>query len=150
MSLSVGCFSVGNLYYKFIPCYIAFHIKLFPHFVSEVLHDAKTRYPEAQKLLYIVLIASRKLCHYFQAHKISVVTSFPLRAMLCNLDATGTFAKRVAKLSKFMLNFVSRGAVKSQALADFIIKWTPQALSVMSSRLPPSWDPIREPEWFTL
>jgi hypothetical protein len=29
------------------------------------------------QLLYAVLIASRKLCHYFQAHKISVVSSYP-------------------------------------------------------------------------
>jgi hypothetical protein len=45
------------------------------YYVSEVLHDAKTRYLEMHKLLYAVLIASRKLRHYFQAHKISMVTS---------------------------------------------------------------------------
>jgi hypothetical protein len=35
------------------------------YYTSEVLHDAKTRYLEVHKLLYAVLIASRKLCHYF-------------------------------------------------------------------------------------
>jgi hypothetical protein len=35
------------------------------YYISEVLHDAKTRYLEVYKLLYTVLIASRKLCHYF-------------------------------------------------------------------------------------
>jgi hypothetical protein len=44
------------------------------YYVSEVLHEAKTRYLEVNKLLYAVLIASKKLCHYFQAHKISVVS----------------------------------------------------------------------------
>jgi hypothetical protein len=35
------------------------------YYISEVLHDAKTRYLEVHKLLYAVLIASRKLHHYF-------------------------------------------------------------------------------------
>jgi hypothetical protein len=43
------------------------------YFINEVLHEAKTRYLEDHKLLSAVLIASRKLCHYFQAHRISVV-----------------------------------------------------------------------------
>jgi hypothetical protein len=38
------------------------------------IHDAKIRYLEVYKLLYAILIASRKLRHYFQAHRISVVT----------------------------------------------------------------------------
>jgi hypothetical protein len=45
------------------------------YFISEVLHEAKARYLEVHKLLYAVLITSRKLRHYFQAHRISVVTS---------------------------------------------------------------------------
>jgi hypothetical protein len=35
------------------------------YYISEVLHDTKTRYTEVHKLLYVVLIASRKLRHYF-------------------------------------------------------------------------------------
>jgi hypothetical protein len=35
------------------------------YYISEVLHEAKTRYLETHKLLYVVLVASRKLHHYF-------------------------------------------------------------------------------------
>jgi hypothetical protein len=35
------------------------------YFISEVLHEAKTRYLEVYKLLYAVLIIFRKLHHYF-------------------------------------------------------------------------------------
>jgi hypothetical protein len=35
------------------------------YYVSEVLHETNTRYLETHKLLYAVLIASRKLRHYF-------------------------------------------------------------------------------------
>ena len=34
--------------------------------VSEVLHEAKARYLETHKLIYAILIAFRKLRHYFQ------------------------------------------------------------------------------------
>jgi hypothetical protein len=35
------------------------------YYVSEVLHEAKARYLETHKLLYAVLVAYRKLHHYF-------------------------------------------------------------------------------------
>jgi hypothetical protein len=71
------------------------------YYISEVLHEAKTRYLETHKLLYAVLIASRKLHHYFQAHRVVVVTSFPLRAILHNSNVTGNIAKWAAELAEF-------------------------------------------------
>jgi ribonuclease HI len=38
-------------------------IQCLVYYISEVLHDARTRYLEVHKLLYTVLIASRKLRH---------------------------------------------------------------------------------------
>jgi hypothetical protein len=75
------------------------------YYVSEVLHEAKAKYLETHKLLYAVLVASRKLRHYFQAHKVVVVTSFPLRAILHNPNATGTITKWAAELTEFQLDF---------------------------------------------
>jgi hypothetical protein len=77
------------------------------------------------KLFYAILVASRKLRHYFQAHKIVVVTSYPLRVILHNSNATGNVAKWAAELTGFQLDFQPRHAVKSQVLADFVVEWTP-------------------------
>jgi hypothetical protein len=71
------------------------------YYVSEVLHEAKARYLEMHKLQYVVLVASRKLRHYFQAHRVVVVTSFPLRAILHNSNAIGNIAKWAAELAEF-------------------------------------------------
>ena len=47
------------------------------YFISEVLSNSKTRYPQIEKLLYVILIAKRKLRHYFESHSMMVFTSFP-------------------------------------------------------------------------
>jgi hypothetical protein len=94
------------------------------YYISEVLHEAKARYPETHRLLYAILVASRKLRHYFQAHKIVVVTSYPLRAILHNFNATGNIAKWAAELAGFQLDFQPRHAIKSQVLTDFVAEWT--------------------------
>jgi hypothetical protein len=63
------------------------------YFVSEVLSESKVRYRAVQKLLYAVLITSRKLGHYFDEYKITVITDFPLADILHNQHATGRISK---------------------------------------------------------
>jgi hypothetical protein len=75
------------------------------YYVSEVLHEAKTTYLEMHKLIYAILVASRKLRYYFQAHRVVVVTSFPLRAILHNSNTTGNIAKWATELAEFQLDF---------------------------------------------
>jgi hypothetical protein len=65
------------------------------------------------------------LHHYFQAHRVVVVTAFPLKAILHNSNATSNIAKWAAELAEFQLGFQPCHAIKSQVLADFIVEWTP-------------------------
>ncbi|XP_072147459.1 uncharacterized protein [Setaria viridis] len=94
------------------------------YYVSEVLSDSKIRYTWVQKLLYIVLISSRKMRHYFQVHKICVVSSYPIGEILHKRDVNDRVVKWSVELSEFDLDFCPRHAIKSQILADFIAEST--------------------------
>nr|CAD39683.1 OSJNBb0089K06.14 [Oryza sativa Japonica Group] len=78
-------------------------------------------------------MASRKLCHYFQAHRVSVVTSYPLDQILHNREGTGRVVKWAIELAEFDLHFEPQHTIKSQVLADFVAEWTPVDDLVLSN-----------------
>jgi ribonuclease HI len=78
-----------------------------------------------EKVLYAVLMASRKLQHYFQAYHIIVPSSQSLKDIMRNREATGGIGKWAAELNEFSIDYVHRSSIQSQALAAFIADWTP-------------------------
>jgi hypothetical protein len=46
------------------------------YFINEVLSKTKACYPHIQKLVYAVVLARRKLRHYFESHLVTMVSSF--------------------------------------------------------------------------
>lgn len=69
-------------------------------------------------------MSSRKLRYHFQAHKIIVLSKFPLGVVLQNREAAGRMAKWLVEFGEFDLHFASRTAIKSQILSDFVAEWT--------------------------
>jgi ribonuclease HI len=100
------------------------------YYISEVLSETKAHYPQVQKLLYAVVLARRKLRHYFEAHPVTVVSSFPLEEIIRNPDAAGRISKWSVELMGETLAYTPRKAIKSQILADFVAEW-------MDTQLPP-------------
>ena len=65
-------------------------------------------------------MASTKLRHYFETHRIHVKTNYPVKNVLRKPEISGRMAKWSVKLSAFDLVYEPRNAIKSQALADFV------------------------------
>jgi hypothetical protein len=104
-------------------------LKQFPiYYVSEALSGFKLFYSEMEKMAYAVVMAKRKLQHNFQSHNISVPIAFPLRDMFENKESTGRIGKWATELAEHVINFVSRSAIKSKVLADFVADWTPSVM----------------------
>jgi hypothetical protein len=109
------------------------------YYVSEALSGSKLFYSKMEKMAYAVVMVKRKLRHYFQIHNISVPIAFPLHDMFENKESTGRMGKWAMELAEHVINIVSRSAIKSQVLADFVADWTPSVSKV---------DPIvSEPVW---
>jgi hypothetical protein len=94
------------------------------YYVSEVHTTSKCNMTELEKNSYAVVMASRKLRHYFEAFKVRVTSDRLLGELFRNSEASVRIAKWAAKLSRYHITFEPRTAIKSQVLADFIVDWT--------------------------
>ena len=50
--------------------------------VSKSLHEDEVRYLPLEKTILAVVLGTRKLSHYFQAHIVVIFTQLPLKAIL--------------------------------------------------------------------
>jgi hypothetical protein len=83
------------------------------YYISEVLSETKAWYPQIKKLLYAVVLLRCKLRHNFEAHPVTVVSSFPLGEIIRNPDAAGRIAKWSVELMGETLAYAPRKAIKS-------------------------------------
>ena len=93
------------------------------YYLSEVLSTSKQNYPHYQKMTYGVFMAATKLKHYFEEHPVTVVCEAPISEIISNKDASGRIAKWAIQLAPYVPTYKRRDAIKSQALADFLVDW---------------------------
>jgi hypothetical protein len=91
------------------------------YYVFEVLTTSKCNMTKLEKISYAVVMASRKLRHYFEAFKVPVTLDRGLVELFKNPEASTRIAKWVAELSGYHITFEPRTTIKSQVLTDFIV-----------------------------
>ena len=90
------------------------------YYTSKILLDAETRYLAMEKLALALIIASRKLSHYFQTYVVTVITKYPLGSIFKKADFSGRISKWAIELGQYDVRYQPRTAIKGQVLADFI------------------------------
>ena len=95
------------------------------YYTSQALRGAEGQYPMIKKLDFALVMASRKLRHYFQARVINVLTNHPQKKAMNKLEAVGQLIQWDIELSKFDVKYQARNAIKAQVLANFIAKFSP-------------------------
>ena len=94
------------------------------YYTSQALKGAERRYPMIVKLAFVLITASKKLRHYFQAHVINVMIDHPLKKAMNKLEVAGRLIQWAIELSEFNIKNQPRNAIKAQALTDFIVEFT--------------------------
>ena len=82
------------------------------YYMSKSLYDAEVRYLPLEKAILVVVHATQKLPHYFQAHIIVVLTQLPLRAILRSADYTGRITKWGIILGAFDIKYMPHTSIK--------------------------------------
>ena len=93
------------------------------YYVSKSLHEAEVRYLPLEKTILAVVLGTRKLPHYFQAHTI-VLTQLQLKAILRSADYTRRVAKFGTILGAFDIKYMPRTSIKGKVLTDLVAKFT--------------------------
>ena len=75
-------------------------------------------------MVFALIVASRKLHPYFQAHPIFVMMDQPIRKSMYRPDVAGRMDQWAMELSQFDIVYKPQTAIKAQALADFVTEFT--------------------------
>ena len=69
------------------------------YYTSQAFQGAKAKYPHMEKMAFSLIVASRKLRPYFQAHTIVVMIDQPIRKVMSKPDAAGHMVQWAVELS---------------------------------------------------
>lgn len=92
------------------------------YYVIKVISPAEQRYLPLERASLALVRTARKLRPYFHGHTIVVMTDQPIKQVMRKPEASGRMVRLAIESSKFDVRFKPRGAIKGQALADFIVE----------------------------
>ena len=92
--------------------------------MSKSLHEAEVRYLPLEKAILAVVLGTRKLPYYFQAHTVVVLTQLLLKTILQSADYTRRVAKWGIILRAFDIKYMPRTFIKGQVLANLVVEFT--------------------------
>ena len=101
--------------------------------MSKSLHEAEVRYLQLEKAILTVVLGTRKLPYYFQAHTVVVLTQLPLKTILQSADYTGRIAKWGTILGAFDIKYMPRTSIKGQVLVDLVAEFTEPLMEGLES-----------------
>lgn len=90
------------------------------YFISKVFKGVQTRYQKIEKLVLAIVTTSRKLRPYFQGHVVMVKTNYHVCQVFKKVGLAGRMIAWLVEQSKYNIQYVSMGSIKSQALTDFV------------------------------
>ena len=102
------------------------------YYVSKLLHEAEVRYLPLEKAILIVVYATRKLPHYFQAHTVVVLTQLPLKSILWTADYTGRIAIWNTILGTFDIKYMPWTSIKGQVLVDLVAEFAEPLVEIVA------------------
>ena len=99
-------------------------IQLPVYYISQAFQGAEAQYPRIEKITFALIVALRKLCPYFQANPIIVMTDQPIKKAMNKPEAARRMVQWAIEFNQFDIEYRRRTAIKAQALVDFIAEFT--------------------------
>ncbi|KAA3483365.1 rve domain-containing protein/RVT_3 domain-containing protein [Gossypium australe] len=81
---------------------------------GKVLQNGEQRYSKIEKLIFSLIVTTRKLRPYFQAHPVIVMMNHPVKDII--------MTKYGIELIEFGIEYAPRTTIKAQILADFMVE----------------------------
>ena len=91
------------------------------------------RYLPLEKAILAVVLSTRKLPHYFQAHIVVVLSQLLLKTILRSVDYIRRIAKWGTILGAFDIKYMPRTSIKGQVLADLVAEFTEPEIEELQS-----------------
>ena len=83
------------------------------YYVNQAFQGAKAKYPRMEKIVFALIVTSRKLHPYFKANPILVMTNQPIKKARKKPEVAGRMVQWTVELSQFDIEYHPKIAIKA-------------------------------------